>query len=367
MDQERVLRLFFDLVALSSPSLDERPVAEYCAQCLRELGLDVRIDDAGETLGGSTGNVIATLPGAKGQPSVVLSAHMDTVQPHGVTATPVIDDQGVIWSDGSTVLGADDKAGLAAVIAAVEQLVRRRDCHGPITVVFTVAEELGFRGAKQLNPATVGADMGLVLDYSGPPGSFASASPAQARFEVIVEHAPFTSVTPHQRPMSLIRVATHAVAAMPRGRVNRDTYVSITSFQRLGDDGNRVQLVGQVSSYSEEKLERVLVQTETVFRASTHSVASTIRFHVNRLCDSYQFTAEDAVRRRAEQAIRGLGLIPRPMTSREGSDANVLSSLGIPTVNVGIGYLDMHTSREHVRLSDITTSAEIAYRFCCLE
>jgi len=182
MDKEWIRELFFDLVQIDSPSLHEGRVAERCKTELQTLGFSVSTDDAGKLLGGETGNLIALLEGDKSRQTVLLAAHMDTVQP-GEGVKPRLDAQGVVGRDGKTVLGADEKAGVTAVLAAVREIVISNRPHGPIQVVFTIGEEIGLQGVKNLNRSTLQASVGLSLDSGGDIGTVIVAGPAPVRRE----------------------------------------------------------------------------------------------------------------------------------------------------------------------------------------
>ena len=168
MSDERVLATFLDLVRIDSPTAYEAACASYCAERLRRLGFTVRFDDSAPATGSNTGNLIAHLPGT-GPGALALSAHMDCVEPCRGVEPSVAD--GIVSSTGETVLGADDKAGLAAALEACERLVESGAPHPTLKLLFTVQEEVGLTGAKYLTAEDAACDVCLVLDAEGAPGA----------------------------------------------------------------------------------------------------------------------------------------------------------------------------------------------------
>lgn len=365
MDEARIRSTFLELVQISSHSLHEQDVAAYCRGRLEALGFAVVEDDAGVKLGGTTGNLIATLPGDASRPALLLAAHMDTVIP-GEGVKPRVDEEGVVWSDGTTVLGADDKAGVTAILAAVEEIVNEKLPHGPLQVVFTIAEEQGLQGAKQLDKSRLHAKLGLSLDSGGTLGTLVVAGPAQVKWEAeFAGKSAHAGVAP-ERGVSAIKMAANGVARMPHGRIDEETTVNVGSF--LGDGptnivADRVRLVGEARSRNDAKLDRVLAQIDEAFHAAAEAAGGSVRFSSNLMYHGFRFAEGDEVRERAERAVTSAGFTVRPTEGGGGSDANVYTSLGVPTINIGIGYEDIHSVHEHIRLDDIASAARIAVEF----
>ncbi|MEK7879291.1 MAG: M20/M25/M40 family metallo-hydrolase, partial [candidate division NC10 bacterium] len=166
INRERLVSEFLELVRISSLSKKEGAIARRLCQTLEAMGAQVEVDDAGQKVGGETGNVIARFPGTiPSAPPLLLSAHMDTVVP-GENVKPIIEGD-VVRTDGATVLGGDDKSGIVAILEAVRVLRERQIPHGDLELVFTICEELGLLGAKHLDVSRLRARTGLVLDSDG--------------------------------------------------------------------------------------------------------------------------------------------------------------------------------------------------------
>ncbi len=185
INQQRVLAEFFELVSIRCSTRAEREVADVVKAKLAAMGLAVEEDDVGGRIGGNCGNVLAYLRGnVAGAPVVMLSAHLDSVEPCG-GIKPQLKD-GVITSGGDTVLGADDKSGVVAILEAIRVIRETGAAHGDIQVVFTVAEEGGVNGSKNMNRELLAADFGYVLDSGGAPGRIINAAPGQDSIKVII-------------------------------------------------------------------------------------------------------------------------------------------------------------------------------------
>src|SRR3954463_549929 len=182
INQERIKNLLLELVQIDSHSRKERDVAERIKKYCEEMGAQVEIDDAGEKVGGNSGNVIARFAGSlsDAQP-IMMSAHMDTVVP-GEGVKPIIEGD-IIRTDGSTVLGGDDKSGCSVIIETIRCLQEQNIPHAPIDAVFSICEEVGLLGAKHLEMSKVRARYGLVFD-SDDPGFLFTKGPSADHFEV---------------------------------------------------------------------------------------------------------------------------------------------------------------------------------------
>jgi tripeptide aminopeptidase len=363
-----VKSLFLDLVQLDSHSLEEGNMAKRCRAELEQLGFSVVEDQAGETLGGQTGNLIATLPGDASRQPILLAAHMDTVQP-GKHVKPRVDDDGVVWSDGTTILGADDKAGVVAILAGLRELKTSGAEHGTIQVVFTIAEEVGLQGARNLDTSQLKAKVGLSLDSGGQLGTLVVAGPAQVKWVADVKGKSAHAGVAPEKGISAIKVAAHAVARMPHGRIDNETTVNIGTFMGTGPTNvvrDSVRLIGEARSRNPGRLDSVLTAIDESFQSAALEAGASVHVEFDKRYDGFRFGEDAAVRILVEQALRKAGFEPLPTESGGGSDANIYTELGIPTMNIGIGYEEIHSTSEHVRLKDIEDAAHVVFEFCLL-
>ncbi|WAH39050.1 M20/M25/M40 family metallo-hydrolase [Alicyclobacillus dauci] len=368
MDINEVRELFLSLVQIDSHSLEEGKMAERLRNEVIALGFHVQADNAGATLGGQTGNLIATLAGQANLPKVLLAAHMDTVRP-GTGVKPRVDENGVVWSDGTTVLGADDKAGVTAILTALKEITQSGLPHGQIQVLFTIAEEIGLQGAKQLKADQLDAEFGLSLDSGGDLGTIAIAGPGQVKFEATVTGVRAHAGVAPEKGISAIKVAAHAVAAMPHGRIDEETTVNIGSFVGEGPTNvvaDRVTIIGEARSRNPEKMADMVRQVENAFTNAANEAGAGVEFRHQVMYEGFEFPSDAPLRKRIEKSLEQAGFVPNPVKVGGGSDANVIQSLGIPILNIGLGYEDIHSTNEHIKIENIVSAARVAVQFCML-
>lgn len=369
INPERISAEFARLAAISSPSRREGAISRYLVQRLEGLGAEVIVDDAGPRAGGESGNLIARFParGKEGAPLMV-SVHMDTVEPaEGVV--PVLKD-GVFTSAGETILGADDKAGIAEIIEALEVVRESAIPHGPLEVVVTICEEIGLLGAKLLDPALLRAKRGLALDTSGVDLVIHRAPCAnKLRFEIqgLEAHA---GIAP-EKGISAIEVAARAIAAMPLGRIDAETTANIGTInggQATNIVAKKVVIEGEARSHDAAKLAR---QTETMVNCFEQAakaaarevdgvlVTPEVRTEVLSDYPQMHVPRQAGILTLIEAAAARLGRSIEVKAAGGGSDANIFNSHGIETVILGTGMTNVHTVNESVRVDDMVQVAQL--------
>lgn len=351
---ERLAEEFLTLARISSPSYREREVGNYLIRRLRELGLSVEEDDAGERIGGNCGNVFARLEGRVDCQPVFFCAHMDTVQP-GEGVKPQLQD-GVFRSDGTTVLGGDDKAGIAALIELLEVLREKEIAHGPIELLFTVGEEQGLRGSKNFDYSKLQAKFGYVLDSSGRPGTIIVAAPTQSVLNFTVKGKSAHAGIEPERGINAIQAAGLGLARLRLGRIDAETTANIGVIKG-GKATNivpdLVYLQGEVRSLDRKKMEAVVAEIIEKFTEAVESVGATSEINVSVEYPEFRLDPEMTVVKYASLAAGRAGLSVSWETSGGGSDANIFNAAGIPTANLGIGMQRVHTVEEFLELQDL--------------
>jgi tripeptide aminopeptidase len=369
INHDRLAQVFKELVQIDSVSKEEGSIAKALRDMLVSLGAEVVVDGAGPKVGSDTGNLIARFQGTDTQVTpLLLNAHMDTVQPgEGIK---IVFSDGVFSSDGTTILGADDKSALAVIIETIRVLEEHRLPHGPLEVVVTVCEEVGLLGAKNLDYSLLKARYGYSLDASDPDGIVVRAPAANhVHFEVLGRDA-HAGAAP-EKGINAIQIAGRAIAKMQIGRIDDETTANI-GLIRGGTATNivpsLVTLTGEVRSHSPEKLDK---ETQRIVDCLEGEIAAyqkdfpsddglprletTIRedFSVMKTPENHPVVAM------AKEAAARLGRDMKPKTSGGGSDANIFFGHGIVTGILGTGMKDLHTVRESIRLDDMVKSAEL--------
>lgn len=347
---DRLLAAFLELLRIDSPSREEAAIGKHLAGRFAAMGLDTEVD--------GIGNVLARMAG-QGDP-LLLTAHMDNVKPcKGVV--PVVKD-GTVRSDGTTVLGSDDKAGVAIILEVLETIIELALPHRPLEVAITVQEEIGLYGAKALDMRRLHSKLGVGLDAGGEPGSIVVSAPSHNRITAVVHgKAAHAGIRP-EAGVSAIVMAAEAIVQMPLGRIDDETTANIGSIHG-GTAANmipdRMEIRAEARSRSEEKLSN---QTKTMVDA-LHGAATkyggTADVEVERRYTGYTLTENDEIVRLITKGMQSLGLEPRLIATGGGSDANVFNAGGLQVVNIGIGMAQAHTTEEHIALSDMVCAAEI--------
>lgn len=360
IDQERLIADFMTLVSIGSHSREEANVAAYIKGAVEELGYSVEEDQAGDVVGGNSGNLIVRVPGHADWPTVLLMAHMDTVAPgHGVRPIRHADR---ITSDGRTILGADDKAGVAGLLHLLTMLHATGEDHPPLEVVFTICEEVGLLGAKALDRSSLKAKYGFVFDSGGPLGSVVTHGPAQAKMMAIVHGKAAHAGMAPEKGVSAIEVAAHAISEMKLGRIDERTTANIGQIKggfATNIVCDAVELYAEARSLDDDRLQaqqghmtQVLEQT-----AKHYGVHADVEWTAS--YPAFALPEDSFLRSISANAIHRLGLTTTFVHSGGGSDANVISGKGVPVVNLAIGYQQIHTLEEWISLDDLTGAAQL--------
>jgi tripeptide aminopeptidase len=361
--EERLVRLFKELCLINAPALGERDCADYVRRYLEEIGLEVDEDDAGQKIGGNANNIVARLKGNRpGAPAVFLCAHLDTVEP---TAGLRIEERdGAFFSDSDTILGADDKAGMAPAIEAVHALMESGEPHGDVVLLLTVAEEIGLKGASALAIEDLGLDFGYVLDTGPPVGSFVTRTATHDKLDVRIVGRPAHAGKDPENGVNAIQVAADAIAGMCLGRIGPETTANIGVVQ----GGTAVNVVcpevlvkGEARSTSVEDLDEQVAHMIGRFEEAGRKWGAEIHIDHERHYSAYEVAADSPVVRIALAASRSLGFEPELRTTLGGSDANVFNAKAVPSIVVATGMQKIHTHDEFIARKDLVDTARLAY------
>jgi tripeptide aminopeptidase len=382
-DHERLRGTFAALCAVRSPSGAEREVADDVLGRLRALGLRPEEDDAGADLGGSAGNVLCRIPAAGGTPEdpdrggtapwVLLCAHLDTVPVGPVVRPECIDG---VWRDGAGgVIGADNKATVAALLTLAEVLTSR-PVGAAVELVLTVQEEPQLRGITAFDQTVLRSRLGVVVDHPSPMGGIVVGAPGHVRFEAhLTGRAAHAGIAPEQG-RSAVLAAARAVLALPSGRLENGSTVNVG----LLEGGVRVagtsvpgapvvtnvvpahaRLVGEIRAPDDEALQRTVDVCEAALHDAVHDAAGPVDLDLTleTRFRPYAHAATAPAVRAAEAALRAVGLQPRPFADAGGSDANVLNARGLATVNLAGGNRGAHEAGESVDDADLGRTLDL--------
>lgn len=361
IDRDRLTERFFALTAIDAPSRGEAALCRRLKEELIALGLTPQEDETAETIGGTAGNLYTWVPGTRDLPPLLLSAHMDTVEPsHGKRA--VLRPDGSIVSDGTTVLGADDVSGICAILEALTSVREDGVDHRPVEVLFNVAEETYCTGIQRFDFARLHARECYVFDLSGPVGGAANQAPSilsfQAEFRGRSAHAAFAP----DAGIHAIKAAAQAVAAIPCGHAE-DTVVNVGTIAG-GTAPNIVPdlctVTGEIRSFRDASARSALTRIRETAEQAAAAHGATVTVTAETLCRAYRTDPNGPAAARFRAACAAVGLTPTLTATYGGSDNGHFAQHGITGLVVACGMEDCHTCREHTSVQELIRAARLA-------
>ncbi len=352
---DRLLDTFIELVRIDSETYHEGAVADYVCEAANASGYEAYVDNAGKAIGGEAGNVYISLHASGVEaPPLLLCAHLDTVSP-GRNVEPVVRGERVI-SAGKTVLGADCKAGVAAILELMRLSAEGGLRHGPLELIFTVAEEKQLQGVRHIEWGRVNARHAFVLDGAGSVGEVINASPTQDNLEFVFNgKAAHAGVEP-EKGTNAIFGAAWAVSLMRLGRIDSETTANIGVIEggiAVNIVPERAVVRGEVRSLDLAKLEK---QRQSMMKAAMEAEASVgvgVEVKVERVYDGYLVDPGDPLILLAGEAGKAMGMRVDIRNSGGGSDANFLNANGIKAVVLGMGAREPHTTHEYLDIQEL--------------
>ena len=358
----RTLEQFLALAALPSPPGDERAVADAVAAELRRLGLEVDEDDTGPATGSNIGNLYVRLPATNGVVGTPLffCAHLDTVPPQG-TIEPVVDD-GLVRNAAGTILGADNKAAVVAMVEAVRRVVEERRSHAGIELLLTSKEEVGLVGAKAFDTGRLHARVGYVYDMAAPIGTVIMAAPSSRKLDVRFRGRAAHSGMYPEEGRSAIAAAARAISDFRLGRLDGETTANVGTI----DGGSARNVVpewcsfrAEARSLDERKLATVVEEMLEACTFAASLAECDVETELSEEYRGYRFKRDDEPVRLALEALSRTGFDPRFDTTGGAADANVFNERGLACLNLANGMTDIHTPDEHIAVADLDAMVEV--------
>jgi tripeptide aminopeptidase len=357
----RALSLFLELAAIPSPPGDERAVADRVAAELRSLGLEVVEDDTGPRTGSTIGNLYCRLaPTNGGGTPLFFCAHLDTVPPQG-PITPVVDD-GIVRNSSGTILGADNKAAVVAMVEAIRRVVEEGREHAGLELLLTPKEEVGLVGAKAFDASRLAAQVGYVYDMAAPIGTVILAAPSARRIDVRFHGKAAHSGMAPEEGRSAIVAAARAITDFRLGRIDDETTANVGLIQG-GVAANIVpewcSFVAEARSLDDRKLAGVV---EEMLEAATYAASIAecdVETEVHEDYRAYRFKRDDVPVQLAVAAFEQTGHEMRFETTGGAADANVFNERGLQCLNLANGMAEIHTPDEHIAVDDLDAMVDV--------
>lgn len=368
------------LMAIPGPSGQEEKVADFVRRTLHRAGAPPPISQApprGSPFRGRTGNLILKLPGTVRGPRRLLVAHMDTVA-LCVGARPVRRGACIVSGNRGRGLGADNRAGTAALLNAAILLVTKRLPHPPVTFLWTVQEESGLHGARCVATRLLGKPR-LAFNFDGgAPEKLTIGATGGYRMTIDVQgRASHAGNTPEQG-ISAVAIAALAVADLHRdgwhGKIVRKDGLGTCNVGIIQGGtatnvvADRVVLRAEARSHDAQFRQTIVQRIETAFRHAVQQVPNDegefgrVQFNGRLDYESFCLTPDDPSVRAAEAAVQRVGRTPTHAVANGGLDANWLTHRGIPTVSLGAGQRHIHTVNEQLDVADYVDASRIAVR-----
>jgi tripeptide aminopeptidase len=355
-----VLDLFCELAAIPSPPGDERAVADVVMRYLRDCGLSVDEDDAGPRIGSNMGNLYTRIdPTADGEP-LFLCAHLDTVPPTAAIE-PVVED-GVVRNAAGTILGADNKSAVAAMLEATRRVVAEGRQHAGIELLFTPKEEVGLIGAYAFDRSRLRARTGYVYDQAAPVGTVILGAPFSQAIQVTFHGRAAHSGMFPEEGRSAIQAAAKAIADLRLGRIDEEATANVGIISG-GSAGNIVPewctFLAEARCQDERRLHELVQEMIDICSFAATTADCEVETEVRKSYKGYRFKKEQDVVTLAAGALTRCGHEPSYALSGGAADANVFNDRGRRCVNLANGMTDIHTPDEHIAVADLDAMVDV--------
>ena len=355
-----VAALFVELAGVPSPPGEERAVADRVIDYLRGLALLVDEDDAGARIESTIGNLYSRIEPNGGGTPLFFCAHLDTVPPEG-PLQPVVED-GVVRNAGGTILGADNKSAVAAMLEATRRVVAENRPHGGIELLFTPKEEVGLRGAAAFDHERLNARVGYVYDHAGPVGEVILGAPFQCKLDVAFHGRAAHSGMYPEEGRSAIAAAARAIADLRLGRLDDETTANVGSI-RGGSARNivpeRCFFEAEARCHDERKLAELVEEMLETITFAGQLAECDVETQVDPSARGYRFKRDDEPVRLAAAAFDLVGVQPSYGLSGGGADANVFNERGLQCLNLANGMTDIHTPDERIAIADLERMVDV--------
>jgi len=356
INRERLINTFTDLVRLSSPSWEEEEVILYLTKKLKQLNVKFNKYKCGESH-----NVLAKLRGNSGKRPILLSCHMDTVVPCD-NVKPVVTSS-KISSDGTSILGADDKAAMAAFLEAVQVLKDEKMEHGTVEILFTCAEEVGLYGIKGFDTSLLESEHAFVFDSDGEIGKVIIEAPYHSTLDISIKGKAAHAGMEPEKGLNAILVISEIITKIPHGRIDEETTVNVGVIS----GGKATNIVAEnatckleVRSLSHRKLLKMEKKIKDIIVDVANEQGARARLSRNLEYSGFSIKQDQEIVHIVDRAIRKINLKPKYLSSGGGSDTNILNENGIKAINLSVGMRNVHTKKECIMIKDLVNGAKLA-------
>ncbi|MDT2659169.1 M20/M25/M40 family metallo-hydrolase [Enterococcus hulanensis] len=361
MNTNRLVKTFIELVQIDSESRNEGEIHAYLKKKFMKLGMEIVEDASKEITGLGSNNLIVRHHGKdRNKLPLFFSCHTDTVSPG--MGIEVIEESGILSSKGETILGADDKAGIAIIIEAIETIQEQGITTGDLEFVFSPGEEIGLIGASALDMQLIKAENGYVLDSGGEVGRVTIASPTLFMYEVQVNGRSAHSGIEPEKGISAVAILSDALQKIDIGRIDEMTTSNIgviNGGKATNIIMDSLKLKGEVRSVLSEVAEQLLKEIEAAFNGAVEKYGGSFEMTVEKMAIGYNISDESVIMKILDQAMNEHDLSLIKEISGGGSDANIFNEKGKEVVNLSVGYEKIHTTEEYIAIAEMEKAVKL--------
>jgi len=356
INRERLIKTFTELAEISSPSWQEKDVMKYIIKRFNRLGGECSMHRCGESF-----NLLIKFSGTEKKSPILLSGHMDTVIPCDKVRTVVTDKK--ISSDGTTVLGGDDKAAIAIFIESFEHLKEKKIPHGPVEILLTCAEEQGLKGIKGFDLSLLQSRYGFVFDSSGGIGRIVVKAPFHSNMTIKIKGKASHAGMAPEKGISAIRVLSEIIAELPNGRIDEETTINVgiisggRATNIVAEEAQcelEVRSINNKKMLNVEKLVRETVKKICVKHKAKSSIERTLEYA------GFSISPEEKISLLTAEAMKKVGIKPEFVAMGGGSDTNIINSSRIKAINLACGMQNIHSTEEFILIRDLVAGTKLA-------
>ncbi len=355
MNKKRILKTFLDLISFYSPSLSERLVCDYLFSKLGELGFSLHEDLVGDRIGGNCGNLYGFLPGDESLEPLLLCAHMDTVEP-AMGKVIIFHDDGLITSNGETILGSDAFSGVSAILEAITIIKEENINHRPIELLFCVAEEIYGLGSKYFDYSMIRSKESYTLDLSGEVGAAAYKAPSLLTFDITIKGKSAHSSFKSNVNVNAITIASKAIVQIKTGIINEKSTCNIG----LIEGGRAPNIVpdlctvkGEIRSYTNDETYMILKDVIGIFSEITKENGAEIEVKHELHIEAYETPLDCPVVKRFQRICEMLGIPSKLGSTFGGSDNNNIEKHGINGLVIASAMNSCHSCEEYTSVPEL--------------
>ncbi len=368
LSRERLQNTFLEMIQIYSPSKGEKEMADWLENWLKERNISYQSDNAGAEYGGNGRNIVAYIPGDKTKMALGFGAHMDQIEP--CKDVKAVIDGSIIRTDGTTTLGGDDKAGIAAILEAVEDILETGATHRDIYLLFTISEEMSMLGTKHMDLNMLPCKDLVLADATGDTGVIAYKAPAMEAISITFHGKKAHAGIEPEKGINAIVAASKAIANMHIGRIDKETTSNIGHIEG-GTATNivtdAVTFTAEIRSHSMEKLTAEVQHMEQCCQKAAEEMGANYTFSHELAYPTLSLDLGCALVQETKKAMEAQGITPDLMVIGGGSDANVLAGHGYRSVILGLGMRDVHTVNESLDMDEVYKATKVIRHMMSVE